>query len=165
MRYCRRFLAGIPHFRVGTHVFLTRPPLAPLLREKRVRLACVRHAASVYPEPGSNSPSKMYIESRKTRLKFIVNELSPIDRLITVLHLFLTTLQLFRYSRCFRTSARLCSYLRAQVEYYHCVCVLSSTFLHFRESTIFLFQAVSFHLRGEAGTIRSTITGCEISTR
>ena len=26
-------------------------------QEKDVRLACVRHAASVYPEPGSNSPS------------------------------------------------------------------------------------------------------------
>jgi hypothetical protein len=71
----------------------------------------------------------MYIESRKTRLKCIVNELSPIDRLITVLHLFLTTLQLFRYSGCFRTSSRLFGCLRAQVEYYHCVCVLSSTFL------------------------------------
>src|ERR1700680_4681474 len=58
-----------------------------------------------------------------TRLKFIVNELSPIDRLITVLHLFLTTLQLFRYSRCCSTSSRLFSCLRTQVEYYHCVCV------------------------------------------
>ena len=28
---------------------------------KRVRLACVRHAASVYPEPGSNSPSNVSI--------------------------------------------------------------------------------------------------------
>src|SRR5215472_11787640 len=27
MRSCRRFLAGIPHQRVGSHVFLTRPPL------------------------------------------------------------------------------------------------------------------------------------------
>ena len=25
-----------------------------------VRLACLRHAASVYPEPGSNSPKKIY---------------------------------------------------------------------------------------------------------
>ena len=29
---------------------------AALRRGRRVRLACVRHAASVYPEPGSNSP-------------------------------------------------------------------------------------------------------------
>ena len=58
MRYCHRFPGGIPHEWVDSHVLLTRPPL-PLLPES-VRLACVRHAASVYPEPGSNSPS-MYI--------------------------------------------------------------------------------------------------------
>jgi hypothetical protein len=43
-----------------THVLLTRSPLYrgscdPFL----VRLACVRHAASVRSEPGSNSPSKV----------------------------------------------------------------------------------------------------------
>lgn len=41
-----------------THVLLTRSPLitpeqAPKIT---VRLACVKHAASVRPEPGSNSP-------------------------------------------------------------------------------------------------------------
>ena len=44
------------------HVLLTRSPLG-LLRCKHqmdlVRLACVRHAASVRPEPGSNSPSRL----------------------------------------------------------------------------------------------------------
>ena len=40
------------------YVLLTR---SPLTREKQallssVRLACIRHAASVHPEPGSNSP-------------------------------------------------------------------------------------------------------------
>jgi hypothetical protein len=29
-----------------------------LLQEHLVRLACIRHAASVHPEPGSNSPQK-----------------------------------------------------------------------------------------------------------
>ena len=41
------------------HAFLTRPP-----RERPegrpVRLACIRHAASVDPEPGSNSPPSAY---------------------------------------------------------------------------------------------------------
>jgi hypothetical protein len=41
-----------------THVLLTRSPL--ITREQAlevtVRLACVKHAASVRPEPGSNSP-------------------------------------------------------------------------------------------------------------
>ena len=37
------------------HVLLTRPPLALNRSSPLVRLACVRRAASVRPEPGSNS--------------------------------------------------------------------------------------------------------------
>ena len=40
------------------HVLLTRSPLMHPRRSTRVRLACVKHAASVRPEPGSNSPLK-----------------------------------------------------------------------------------------------------------
>jgi hypothetical protein len=40
-------------------VLLSRPPLTPTRRSAPVRLACFRHAASVYPEPGSNSPSEL----------------------------------------------------------------------------------------------------------
>ena len=46
------------------HVLLTRSPLALqryCYRMERVRLACVRHAASVHPEPGSNSPSRLLV--------------------------------------------------------------------------------------------------------
>ncbi len=46
-----------PTYRQVAHVLLTRPPLT--LEEQAlppfVRLACIRHAASVRPEPGSNS--------------------------------------------------------------------------------------------------------------
>jgi hypothetical protein len=38
------------------HVLLTRPPRSSP-KGGPVRLACIRHAASVVPEPGSNSPS------------------------------------------------------------------------------------------------------------
>ena len=38
------------------HVLLTRSPLLPHRSGITVRLACVKHAASVRPEPGSNSP-------------------------------------------------------------------------------------------------------------
>ena len=44
-----------------THALLTRPPLIPKSVDRSlrhgftVRLACVKHAASVRPEPGSNS--------------------------------------------------------------------------------------------------------------
>ena len=45
-----------------THVLLTRSPLEHPHHKNdaglSVRLACVKHAASVRPEPGSNSPKK-----------------------------------------------------------------------------------------------------------
>src|ERR1700731_2276710 len=44
------------------HVLLTRSPLESLRRALSVRLACVKHAASVRPEPGSNSPNKNHPE-------------------------------------------------------------------------------------------------------
>jgi hypothetical protein len=72
MRSCRRFLAGIPHLKVDPHVLLTRPPL-PCLR-KDVRLACVRHAASVYPEPGSNSPSDVCCSSSPRRRRKCISD-------------------------------------------------------------------------------------------
>ena len=56
-----RFQLLSPSERQVAHALLTRPPLSlPSLHPKDqirsfVRLACVRHAASVRPEPGSNS--------------------------------------------------------------------------------------------------------------
>ena len=47
-----------PSQRQVAHALLTRPPLIfsnSKLSDKSVRLECVMHAASVYPEPGSNS--------------------------------------------------------------------------------------------------------------
>ena len=41
------------------HVLLTRSPLVYSRRSLTARLACVKHAASVRPEPGSNSPLKV----------------------------------------------------------------------------------------------------------
>ena len=48
------------------HVLLTRSPLTTTRRQWPVRLACVKHAASVRPEPGSNSPKKNKKSRRKT---------------------------------------------------------------------------------------------------
>ena len=45
-----------------THALLTRSPLGYFsycYKKHLVRLACIRHAASVHPEPGSNSPQKI----------------------------------------------------------------------------------------------------------
>ena len=46
------------------HVLLTRSPLVYPRKGLTARLACVKHAASVRPEPGSNSPQNMKIISR-----------------------------------------------------------------------------------------------------
>ena len=44
-----------PIRRQVAHALLTRPPLFRFRRSFTVRLECVMHAASVHPEPGSNS--------------------------------------------------------------------------------------------------------------
>jgi hypothetical protein len=51
-----------------THVLLTRSPLITQEQALKitVRLACVKHAASVRPEPGSNSPLMSKIPNPKT---------------------------------------------------------------------------------------------------
>src|SRR5262249_24347541 len=49
------FPAVIPYHRAGSHALLTRLPLSPSRSRDHVRLACVRHAARVRSEPGSNS--------------------------------------------------------------------------------------------------------------
>jgi hypothetical protein len=82
MGSCRRFLGGIPHQGVGSHVLLTRPPLPLARRRKGVRLACVRHAASVYPEPGSNSPS-CFIKQTLTEFAFSCMLSDPGQAIIT----------------------------------------------------------------------------------
>ena len=64
MRYCQPFPVVIPLIRAGsprvTHPSATRlkRSLTNLRSKYLVRLACVRHAASVHPEPGSNSLKK-----------------------------------------------------------------------------------------------------------
>ena len=57
-----RFRLLSPCTRQIAHALLTRPPLSSTQLKIEcwtARLACVRHAASVRPEPGSNSPIKM----------------------------------------------------------------------------------------------------------
>ena|GEM_PF-4099212 len=52
-----------------THALLTRAPLySPSCPGFLVRLACVRHAASVRSEPGSNSPVYFFIDRDPKRI-------------------------------------------------------------------------------------------------
>src|SRR5690606_12840237 len=59
-------------YRQVAHVLLTRPPLDPLTSSRRnqlvslARLACIRHAASVRPEPRSNSPKKVCLNEQRS---------------------------------------------------------------------------------------------------
>ena len=74
MRLCgisNHFWLLSPCIRQVTHALLTRPPLEinqihrSLNEVFPVRLACVKHAASVHPEPGSNSLIKCLMYSRQ----------------------------------------------------------------------------------------------------
>ena len=70
MRLCgisSRFQLLSPCVRQVIHALLTRPPLSHRTINPEgdqvkcfVRLACVKHAASVHPEPGSNSHKKFF---------------------------------------------------------------------------------------------------------
>ena len=55
----RRFRQLSRSCRQVAYVLLTRPPLSCPRRNNSARLACIRHAASVRPEPGSNSPKRV----------------------------------------------------------------------------------------------------------
>src|SRR4051812_19906671 len=54
-----------------THVLLTRSPLEYPRKGLSARLACVKHAASVRPEPGSNSPLKTKSYPDRTKLTIV----------------------------------------------------------------------------------------------
>src|SRR6202035_2638734 len=69
----------IPHNRAGAHALLTRAPLPWGRSPTSVRLACVRHAASVRSEPGSNSqvqsqqdPSHVAITVATTQIPSVI---------------------------------------------------------------------------------------------
>ncbi len=69
-----------------TYVLLTRPPLAGDLSSfgastinqlgKLARLACIRHAASVHPEPGSNSHLNYIRTCISSKLSLLLSELT-----------------------------------------------------------------------------------------
>ena len=71
------------------HALLTRPPLSVLLHS--VRLECVMHAASVHPEPGSNSLKNGYIfaPSRKRLHTFLRVAYSSFSYFFEFLNVFL----------------------------------------------------------------------------
>ena len=94
MRLCgisSRFQLLSPCTRQVTHALLTRPPLSHKIISPEgnqikcfVRLACVKHAASVHPEPGSNSHVKKLISVKLN----LANSFIQIESEFTVLKVF-----------------------------------------------------------------------------
>ena len=86
-----------------THALLTRPPLShkqlqseEICRKCFVRLACVKHAASVHPEPGSNSHKKMFSAKtfasslkRLAKIRKLHRSLNPVSFELTSFNSFL----------------------------------------------------------------------------
>ena len=86
-----RFQLLSPCTRQVTHALLTRPPLSHKIISPEgnqikcfVRLACVKHAASVHPEPGSNSHVKKLISVKLN----LANSFIQIESEFTVLKVF-----------------------------------------------------------------------------
>ena len=68
------------------HVLRTRSPRAHTLycyKVLRVRLACVKHAASVRSEPGSNSHLKLVLVNFSRNLRFGKTEKRTVDRSVS----------------------------------------------------------------------------------
>ena len=86
-----------------THALLTRPPLSHKRLQTEViclkcfvRLACVKHAASVHPEPGSNSHKKMFSAKtfasslkRLAKIRKLHRSLNPVSFELTSFNSFL----------------------------------------------------------------------------
>ena len=97
-----RFQLLSPSERQVAHALLTRPPLSlPSLHPKNpirsfVRLACVRHAASVRPEPGSNS------------LKYCINTGLPVSTYFRALFAHFRYWRIFSFFRRFLSFRNYC---------------------------------------------------------
>ena len=63
-----------------------------------VRLACLRHAASVHPEPGSNSPKKLFFRSFEL-VYFLV--LPSFSNYLTFCSVFRDHFTCFLFASCF----------------------------------------------------------------
>ena len=72
MRYYHPFPEAIPLSEAG-YSRVTHPFAAKAVPEGTsfARLACVRHAASVRPEPGSNSLFKLYIQTLRVFISIL----------------------------------------------------------------------------------------------
>ena len=145
-----------------THALLTRPPLSHkiFISEENqiecfVRLACVKHAASVHPEPGSNSHVKKVLSCQNQIWLLIRNNvLIYCFKVASFIEAFLNfsqnlsrffTVQLSMFIRA--CPVLLCAFVyrssRSARLYYHDVSLLSTLF--------YIFFKKYFQANGEGG--------------
>ena len=134
MRYQQSFLTVIPLCEAGyprvTHPSATQSPLKASLSRCFVRLACVKHAASVHPEPGSNSLNKFVTQMSQLLLSSsLSSSVYVVQSFLNVLNVFVLR-QLKIYFEIFRVVS-LFSYQGS--------CLPS-------HATAFIFYRISLHL-------------------
>ena len=101
-----RFQLLSPTERQVPHALLTRSPLSSPRRSYSVRLACVRHAASVRPEPGSNS--QKIVSKLLSQLKSFSESFALANILKNFRWLKFVYTKLKQFINCPRCFVRLC---------------------------------------------------------
>ena len=151
-----RFQLLSPSERQVAHALLTRSPLnsssfgRSLIPKSSVRLACVRHAASVHPEPGSNSLKIIFKHPQ------VFKSFSELNRSVSFsltffscysqeLLLYLKVLlklifKGFSSSRCLIFKVRCAAVFQSAPIYYQIISHLSTLFLNFFICSYQLFR-------------------------
>ena len=141
MRLCgisSHFWLLSPCTRQVTHALLTRPPLELNHIDRSfnkvipVRLACVKHAASVHPEPGSNSLIKCLIHFSRQPFGYLsfLLLLVCLNRSLNVKKFSrIVCVSLFSYQGFFVLSLRQLVYFISSL--FVCQVLFSSFFKHF----------------------------------
>ena len=94
-----------PNRRQVAHALLTRPPLIRTRRFFTVRLECVMHAASVHPEPGSNSLKNCISISVSTECYQLIRVICLLNYLLELLRTCFT--KSIKFKRIFGVSCTL----------------------------------------------------------
>ena len=107
-----------PIQRQVAHALLTRPPLTLKEQAPRsfVRLECVRHAASVHPEPGSNSQNIVYTVCLHT-VYLILSKFAVLLFLLLIYSLFKGIVEINLSSTLLYVSILLCFVLSLVVQF------------------------------------------------
>ena len=155
MRLCgisRRFQLLSPCTGQVTHALLTRPPLKcfkiwPKSHQRNisVRLACVKHAASVHPEPGSNSLIIKFVPSVSfCWLPFLLLGFHSLN--FSLLEKCFFLFEIFRVALLFICQGSVCCRSSTQHCYVITTClVCQQLFSLFFHCFFISFSAVDFH--------------------